>query len=54
GLVYIFNSAGSVVKSVLLEGKQKNIDVSVLASGNYFISFIPKSGQSFSGQFVKE
>jgi hypothetical protein len=54
GLVYIFNSAGSVVKSVLLEGNQKIIDVSGLVAGNYFISFITENGQAYSGQFVKE
>jgi len=54
GLVYIFNSEGSIVHSALLQNGQKNTEVSALASGNYFISFIAENGQTYSGQFVKE
>jgi hypothetical protein len=54
GLVYVFNSAGVIVKSAFLNAGQNSIDVSGLVAGNYFISFIPETGQSYSGQFVKE
>ncbi len=51
--IVIHNLTGQKVNSIVINSMEKNIDVSQLKSGNYFISIQLESGETVNSKFTK-
>ncbi len=52
--LHVFNVAGQKVLSQKSSGKNQQLNISVLATGNYILQTIDKNGNSTSTRFIKE
>lgn len=52
--LHVFNMAGQKVLSQKSSGKNQQLNISVLTTGNYILQTIDKNGNSTSTRFIKE
>lgn len=52
--LHVFNMAGQKVLSQKSSGKNQQLNISVLTTGNYILQTIDKNGNSISTRFIKE